>query len=79
MFLEAKSYMAQETELLYVAILVISILVLHLIMTWTDSRRNGNSPGWITGPLDLDGWRLFRRPSPALAAAGSVENTRGKS
>ena len=30
-------------------------------------------------PLDLDGWRLFRRPSPALAAAGSVEDTRGKS
>ena len=46
MFLEAKSYMAQETELLYVVILVISILVLHLIMTWTDSRRNGNSLGW---------------------------------
>ena len=38
--------MAQETELLYVVILAISILVLHLIMTWTDSRRNGNFFGW---------------------------------
>lgn len=45
MFLEAETYMAQETELLYVVILVISILVLHLIMTWTDSRRNGNPFG----------------------------------
>jgi hypothetical protein len=26
-------------------ILVILILVLHLIMTWTDSQRNGNSHG----------------------------------
>jgi hypothetical protein len=33
------------TELLYVVILVILILVLHLIMTWTDARRNGNSLG----------------------------------
>ena len=31
--------MAQETELFFLVILVILILVLHRIMTWTDSRR----------------------------------------
>jgi hypothetical protein len=35
--------MAHETELLYVVTLLILILVCNLIMTWTDSRRKGNS------------------------------------
>jgi hypothetical protein len=35
--------MSHETELLYVVTLLIFIVVCDLIMTWTDSRRKGNS------------------------------------
>jgi hypothetical protein len=36
--------MTHETELLYVVILVIFILVIDLIMSRTAARRKGNSP-----------------------------------
>ena len=35
--------MTHETELLYVVTLLIFILAVDLIMSWTDSRRKGNS------------------------------------
>jgi len=35
--------MAHETELLYVVTLLIFLLVGDLIMSWTASRRKGNS------------------------------------
>ena len=34
--------MAHETELLYVVTLLIFIVVCDLIITWMDSRREGN-------------------------------------
>ena len=39
-----KNSMVQETELLYVVTVVVSILICDLIMDWIGSRRNCNSP-----------------------------------